>query len=245
MNWEKSMVVGNITTTSIRPLQPNCKYVIAISGLSENQSLAPREMLDLYGRRSIIEGALEGSYEIISTHTLKDDFVFELFRANQTQNYSAINDSVTLGPTGVLGGEGHYGLELIGDASIENCNVSFSCCDDYDYETSSCKSSNKFICKWTAKNLVHGKAVVHNVFVTSNTTMTQKQNDEHRQKYSNFMLPCGPALRLTGSNSQLKGSAWYPRQVEVREGFDTSFKFRISNPSFRYVVAMFKKLGRY
>ena len=42
---------------------------------------------------------------------------------------------------------------------------------------------------------------------------------------------CGPALRLTGSHSQLSGAAWYPRQMNVREGFDTTFTFRISNPS--------------
>lgn len=43
---------------------------------------------------------------------------------------------------------------------------------------------------------------------------------------------CGPALRLTGSHSQLIGAAWYPRRMNVREGFDTTFTFRISNPSF-------------
>lgn len=42
---------------------------------------------------------------------------------------------------------------------------------------------------------------------------------------------CGPALRLTGSHSQLTGAAWYPRQMNVREGFDTTFMFRLSNPS--------------
>lgn len=42
---------------------------------------------------------------------------------------------------------------------------------------------------------------------------------------------CGPAIRLTGSQSQLSGAAWYPRQMNVREGLDTTFQFRISNPS--------------
>ena len=42
---------------------------------------------------------------------------------------------------------------------------------------------------------------------------------------------CGAALRLTASSSALTGSAWYPRQMNVREGFETVFGFRVSNPS--------------
>ena len=42
---------------------------------------------------------------------------------------------------------------------------------------------------------------------------------------------CGPALRLTNSEARQSGSAWYNRMVNVREGFDTSIKFQISNPS--------------
>ena len=34
----------------------------------------------------------------------------------------------------------------------------------------------------------------------------------------------------------MKGAVWYTRQLEVSEGFDTEFMFRISNPSFRFVL---------
>ncbi|RHY87966.1 hypothetical protein DYB37_008699 [Aphanomyces astaci] len=50
------------------------------------------------------------------------------------------------------------------------------------------------------------------------------------------LRPCGPALRLTGSAPFLTGAAWYPRPQNVREGFATSFQFRLSNPSLRCKV---------
>lgn len=46
-------------------------------------------------------------------------------------------------------------------------------------------------------------------------------------------IACGPALRLTASEARLSGAAWYRRKVNVREGFDTTFKFQISNPSLK------------
>jgi len=42
---------------------------------------------------------------------------------------------------------------------------------------------------------------------------------------------CGPALRLTSSRAKQSGAAWYNRKMQVREGFDTSFTFRLSDPS--------------
>ncbi|RHY68588.1 hypothetical protein DYB38_001421 [Aphanomyces astaci] len=50
------------------------------------------------------------------------------------------------------------------------------------------------------------------------------------------LRPCGPALRLTGSAPFLTGAAWYPRPQNVREGFATSFQFRLSNPSLQCKV---------
>lgn len=44
-------------------------------------------------------------------------------------------------------------------------------------------------------------------------------------------LPCGPAVRLTPSKARQAGAMWYARQMNVREGFDTTFVFRIANPS--------------
>lgn len=44
---------------------------------------------------------------------------------------------------------------------------------------------------------------------------------------------CGPALRLTSSSPRRAGGAWYGRRLNVREGFDTTFSLRPSNPSTR------------
>ena len=44
---------------------------------------------------------------------------------------------------------------------------------------------------------------------------------------------CGPSIRLTSSNPQQTGAVWYPRKMNVREGFDTSFEFEVSNPSLQ------------
>jgi hypothetical protein len=52
-----------------------------------------------------------------------------------------------------------------------------------------------------------------------------------RPMATNATAPCGPALRLTASMSSQSGAAWYSRPQQVREGFDTTFIFRISNPS--------------
>ena len=43
--------------------------------------------------------------------------------------------------------------------------------------------------------------------------------------------PCGPALRLTGAHADQAGAAWYGRSLNVREGFDAAFAFRLSSPS--------------
>ena len=47
----------------------------------------------------------------------------------------------------------------------------------------------------------------------------------------NASAPCGPVLRLTPSLGGHTGAAWYARGVDVREGFDTTFLFRLANPS--------------
>ena len=49
--------------------------------------------------------------------------------------------------------------------------------------------------------------------------------------FYNVSSACGGELRLTGSHARQTGAAWYPRKMNVREGFDTTFIFRISSPS--------------
>jgi len=47
------------------------------------------------------------------------------------------------------------------------------------------------------------------------------------------VLPCGPALRLTPSKARQSGAAWYGRRLNVQEGFETVFRFRLAEGSLR------------
>ena len=62
--------------------------------------------------------------ETNATATLAQDFEFTRFSANHTVNASAADGRASQGPSGSVGGEGHYGLVLVGDANVENCNAS-------------------------------------------------------------------------------------------------------------------------
>jgi hypothetical protein len=221
-SWEYSMIVGNITTTSIRSLEPNASYLVGISALCEDQGNDIE--LDMYGRREhAMTGALRSEVASISARTLETDIKFPYFSANLTQNHSSIYRSATLGPTGNFGGEGHFGLYLIGDASIENCNSSTFCCDSYDPllgARGSCGVLNSLVCQDV------GDSKLFELFtVVADSSPPLQVN----------LASCGPSLRLTGSHARLKGAAWYRRQMDVGEGFDTNFTFRISNPSVRCI----------
>jgi hypothetical protein len=222
-SWEYSMIVGNITTTSIRSLEPNATYLVGISALCEDQE---QDMaLDLYGRReNEMAGALRGEVASISARTLEADIKFPYFNANLTQNHSSITKAATLGPTGNYGGEGHFGLNLVGDASIENCNSSVYCCDSYDPllgALGSCGVADSLVCQEM------GESKMFERFTVLSDSLPSFQQ-------SNFRT-CGPSLRLTGSHARLRGAVWYARQMNVGEGFDTAFSFRISNPSLRCI----------
>lgn len=46
------------------------------------------------------------------------DFAFTKFDASRTRNLSSLYDPHTLGPTGEIGGQGHYGLYVVGEANV-------------------------------------------------------------------------------------------------------------------------------
>lgn len=130
-------------------------------------------------------------------------------------------------------------------SQVQNCNASSTCCDGYSAasigaETASCT----YTCSETETRV--------STYLNRKTDRSPSTNALHaipfpaktiRNSSDSPPLPtgassiapttaaCGPALRLTASDSFLTGSAWYPRQMNVREGFETTFAFRISNPS--------------
>ena len=92
--------------------------------------------LDLYGRRTLVQGGVVGTYSdaAATVRTLRVDFAFSRFDANATLVHGSEATGLVdvAGPTGSYGGQGHYGLHLVGDAGVENCNSSYACCDSFN-----------------------------------------------------------------------------------------------------------------
>jgi hypothetical protein len=215
------------------------------------------------------------SVETNATATLAHDFAFERFSANHTANGSqaATHLAASLGPSGVVGGEGHYGLVLVGDANVENCNATAACCDRYNSSlgVSSCAAA-AFACSgagafdgfhfvdgvethgWLGgAGLGDGSAGLGGAVPYSDPnlgTAAPKQVQRWGDVSGSLggassssgsglrnglrpTLPCGPALRLTSSAARQAGAAWYARRQNVEEGFETTFRFRIAEPSVR------------
>ena len=261
----QSVVVGNVRTTTLIGLEADTLYDVAVAGLSENQGDPEWQALDKYGRRRMLDGAIVGARcATLRFHTLGVDINFPYFNANLTTSVGAMDKSgsrATYGPTGVTGGEGHYGLLLIGDANVENCNASAVCCDLagptvagnptgtwparddpsvllFESAAATCKPTTM-----TCSAAAHpNPKAIDGVSVGRRVPDNLASGGEKWVGTYSTMMPlvptygCGPALRLTGSGPQLSGSAWYGRQQEVGEGFDTTFRFRISNPSFHCSV---------
>jgi hypothetical protein len=241
-----NLTVGNITTTSVRGLQPATEYVFRIAAMSEGVENANLPT-DLYGRRDPTANALIGEFSIAtnSTGTLQFDFDFSFFNSNSTLNHSSSTLGNSFGPTGQYGAEGQYGLVMVGSANVQNCNVSSTCCDTYNATVgpSSCGTSRSVCAVLSARQLAFDFVIDGITRSGVNTNLPYSNNapasisiltlDELKAN-KGAALPssiCGPSLRLTPAIARHSGAAWYRRKMNVREGFDTYIKFQISNPS--------------
>jgi len=245
-----NLTVGNITTTSIRGLEPNTAYVFGISALSEGAATRAAILpTDLYGRREPLPDAIESPISIFTdiTSTLQFDFDFQGFDANSTLNSSGSTVSSSNGPTGQYGPEGNYGLVIVGSAQVENCNASMTCCDGYN-ETlglASCGTGRSVCAVLLERRLAYDYVYdgVTRRQVPSNIPYDDGSPPEKvvltlQELIDNAgaelpSMPCGPALRLTPSAARESGAVWYSRKMNVREGFDSTITFQISNPSIR------------
>ena len=248
-NRVSNLTVGNVTTTSIRGLEPATEYIFAVAPMAEGAFSEKSASLetDLYGRRDPTHDALIGTFSPYTnvSATMLYDFNFGLFNANATLNASAVENVSSNGPTGVWGGEGNYGLVLVGSANVQNCNVSSTCCDGYNATIglSSC-GVLPTVCAVLPSRVLAYDYVIDGVTRRQTGTNLPYSNGapqeiaiftlEELQKNKGAALPtsaCGPALRLTPSEARQSGAAWYGRKVNVREGFDTTITFEISQPS--------------
>ncbi|TYZ64247.1 hypothetical protein PybrP1_004419 [[Pythium] brassicae (nom. inval.)] len=242
----RSVVVGNVTSTTIIDLLSSTSYQVTVAALTEDyRERATWQDIDLYGRRDVMPGAVLGldSPSSLCVTTLANDFAFPEFSARLLTNVSALSSpltSPTLGPTGEIGDQGHFGLYVNGHADVQNCNASVSCCDGY-------ASGDTTRCTYTCSE-TEARVSAYENRATARSPPTNAQfagpfPAKTVRSSASSLLPagassiapvssaCGPALRLTASDSLLTGSAWYPRPMNVREGFATSFAFRLSNPS--------------
>ena len=144
------------------------------------------------------------------TATLVSDITYNAFDANSTLNHSSVDDRMSLGPTGVIGGEGAYGLNLVGDANVENCNGSFLCCDGFDYKTGS-SSCIQYACSAIGRI---NQAPVINDLSKRNVPNNLDGGEKVVKSWEEFApmtpsIPCGPALRLTASFPRQSGATWF------------------------------------
>lgn len=156
-----------------------------------------------------------------------------------------MSTSASLGPTGAWGGEGSYGLVLIGSANVQNCNVSSTCCDGFNATIglSSCGVLPSVCAVLPSRMLAYDYVVDGITRRQTGTNLPFPDGSppeiaiftlEQLQQNKGAALPtarCGPALRLTPSEARQSGATWYARKVNVREGFDTTITFEISQPS--------------
>jgi hypothetical protein len=116
-----NITVGNVTTTSIRGLEPKTEYVFAVTAFTEGAATGAAILpTDLYGRRSLLPNALESPVSIFTEvyTTLAFDFDFSFFNANSTLNHTGASKASSNGPTGQYASEGNYGLIIVGSAQV-------------------------------------------------------------------------------------------------------------------------------
>ncbi len=213
------ITLSNVTTTTVCGLHPLSTYSFRVRALVEPLDGDWRNM-DLYGRRELIPGFLHGEFSEPSTGTtLELDILIPAFTAQSTWNTTMPSDNnASVGPRGQWGPEGHYGLNLIGSAHIEGCDLNTACCDGYP--DCSGGDDSAFVCA--------GGVVAETNDVDSWVLSSAEGRVVDRA--------CGTSLRITASVPGQAGAAWYRRMQTVVEGFSTTFTFKLSSPSTKCLV---------
>lgn len=129
------VVTGNITTTTLWGLRPDSRYQVRVAALVEDTLAFGHwhTTLDMYGQRPAVPGAVVGTFSAASEDivTLPADVLFTRFDVNATVDYGPAHAASTVNSLHWAGGEGSYGLVLVGDASAGNCNGTHACCDGF------------------------------------------------------------------------------------------------------------------
>ena len=202
IEYQQVATLGNVTSTEINGLEPNTRYSFRVAAVAEDQR-EDWQSVDLYGRRLLLRDAQLGEWSKSSqlVMTLGEDFKFPSFDANASLMSGAVDVRSSRSPLGQQGGEGHFGLTLVGAASLEHCNRTHSCCDVSG--ATCCFHSLNANANYSATN--ESTFIHHNDIVIVNNLAVPL-----------FPATCGGALRITGSQAQSRGAAWYRRQQNVR-----------------------------
>lgn len=241
------ITVGNFTTTTLVGLEASMEYTVSIAPMVEDQVFTEDWLhVDLYGRRQPVDGAVIGEYsEPFTFTTLHADLDFAIFTANSTLNHGSRHVLDTHGHLDIHEGEGSHGIHLVGDANIEGCNASHACCDGFADGTCGglmCSAVDSHDVEYvdgdTVPDVVRSNLAPCDEWTEEEMCSRRIGTTAAAKRVANVSefdhmptAPCGPALRLTSSFARQSGAAWYPRRMQVREGFDTTFTFRMSNPS--------------
>lgn len=126
----------NVTQTTVRGLPPGARIQFRVASVAEPTAFADVTWAtgDAFGvRRAPAVGALVGPWSPVSVdaRTLVYDVFFSHFDANSTLDHGPVAHEAILNSVGWAGGEGHYGIVLIGSAHIAGCNGTHACCDNF------------------------------------------------------------------------------------------------------------------
>lgn len=133
------VVTGNVTATPLWGLPPDTRLQVRVAALVEPTFHAPPvwvAALDAAtGQRPTLPGALVGAFSPPSdgaVATLPADVLFSRFTAGAAADGGpAYPASTPTAAGGWAGGEGAYGLVLVGSAAPGNCNATAACCDGF------------------------------------------------------------------------------------------------------------------
>lgn len=174
------IIVTNQTTVTIRGLEAGRRYQFRIASLNEPVSIDSQrtarqatsdkrshplspELIhshwfrgDMYGLRSILPSGVRGpwSFATEDCRTLLYDVLFTRFDANATLDHGPLYANSTVNSLHWSGGEGHYGLILVGSAHIGNCNSTHTCCDNFGGEEGTGKFYDivRYLENWSQAN---------------------------------------------------------------------------------------------
>jgi hypothetical protein len=132
--WRRIATTGNVTTTTVAGLLPDAPFQVRVAAVAEDTHLDTRawQDVDLHGHRPILPQGSMGPWSNTSMgRTLEADLLFDWFDANSTLSFGPDDRRSTRGELGREGGEGRWGLMLVGSAHIAGCNATHSCCDGF------------------------------------------------------------------------------------------------------------------